>query len=91
MFSTATLKNGKLMQMCLFAFVATIAVTELGLFQRIFDTVSLSASQWVTCLVVASAIVWVMEVEKLVQRRRASREQSEPEVAPAAPVAATAA
>jgi P-type Ca2+ transporter type 2C len=87
-FSTSTLKNGKLMQMCLFAFVATIAVTELGLFQRIFDTVSLGASQWVTCLVVASAIVWVMEVEKLVQRRRASREQTEPEAAPAAPVAA---
>ena len=78
-FSTATLKNGKLIQMSLFAFVATIAVTELGLFQRIFDTVSLSVSQWITSLVVASAIVWVMEVEKLVQRRRASRDQSEPE------------
>ena len=56
--------------MSLFAFVATIAVTELGLFQRIFDTVSLSVSQWVTCLVVAAAIVVVMEVEKLIGRRR---------------------
>ena len=70
-FSEATLDNGKLIQMCLLSVVATIAVTEVGLFQRIFDTISLSVNQWVTCLVVASAILWVMEVEKLIRRRGA--------------------
>ena len=71
-FSMDTLDNGKLMQMCLFSVVATIAVTEIGLFQRIFDTVPLNVNQWVTCLVVASAILWVMEVEKLIRRRGAA-------------------
>jgi hypothetical protein len=75
--------------MCLFAFLATIAVTEVGLFQRIFDTVSLSVSQWVTCFVVASAILWVMEVEKLIRRRGApAAEDALPESQPAAAPAA---
>jgi P-type Ca2+ transporter type 2C len=87
-FGMATLNNGKLIQMSVFALVATIAVTELGLFQRIFDTVSLNASQWVTCLVVGSVIVWVMEVEKLIRRRRIAREQSESAEAPVVPAAA---
>ena len=33
--------------------IATIVLTEIGLFQRIFDTASLSAGQWLICLVVA--------------------------------------
>jgi hypothetical protein len=56
--------------MSLFLLMATIVVTELGLFQRIFDTASHSASQWVICLVVASGIVWVLEVVKRVRRLR---------------------
>ena len=59
-----TLENGKLLQMSLYSLVATILVTEIGILQRIFDTASLSAGQWVICLVVASAIVWVMEIAK---------------------------
>ena len=90
-FSMSTFSNGKLIQMSLFALVATILVTELGLSQRIFDTVSLDASQWVTCLVVASAIVWVMEVEKIVRRRRIASSQTEQEAAPATSAAAVAA
>jgi Ca2+-transporting ATPase len=70
LFGAATLENGKLLQMSLYALVATILVTEIGILQRIFDTASLSASQWVICLVVASAIIWVAEVAKLVLRRR---------------------
>jgi Ca2+-transporting ATPase len=89
-FSTATIDNGKLIQMCLFALLATIFVTELGLFQRIFDTVSLSVNQWMICLVVASAILWVMEIEKLIRRRRSPQQQAEPsaEVQPATAAAA---
>jgi Ca2+-transporting ATPase len=69
-FSEETRKNGKLIQMCAFALIATLAVTEIGLFQRIFDTSSLSVDQWGICLVVASIIMWVMEVEKIFLRRR---------------------
>jgi Ca2+-transporting ATPase len=70
-FSETTLSNGKLIQMCLFALISTLAVTEIGLFQKIFDTSSLTASQWVTCLLVGSVIMWVMEIEKIILRRRA--------------------
>jgi Ca2+-transporting ATPase len=76
-FSAATFDNGKLIQMCLFAFVATILVTELGLGQRIFGTVSLSVNQWIICVVLASVILWVMEVEKLIRRRRTAPDQAE--------------
>ena len=89
-FSMATLQNGKLVQMCLFSVVATILVTELGLFQRIFDTVSLSANQWIICLVLASVIAWVMEVEKLVRRRRTAPPDDTESVVVAQPVTAPA-
>jgi Ca2+-transporting ATPase len=69
-FGVATLENRKLLQMSLYAVISTILVTEIGLFQRIFDTASLSAGQWAGCLIVASAIIWVMEVAKIVLRRR---------------------
>jgi Ca2+-transporting ATPase len=69
-FGATTLENGKLLQMSLYSLVATILVTEIAILQRIFDTASLSIGQWVICLVVASAIVWVIEVAKLILRRR---------------------
>jgi Ca2+-transporting ATPase len=69
-FSGETLENSKLLQMSLYALVATILVTEIGILQRIFDTQSLSASQWVICIIVGSAVIWVMEIAKLVLRRR---------------------
>jgi magnesium-transporting ATPase (P-type) len=75
MFSTATFASGKLLQMSLFAVIATIVVTELGLFQRIFATTELAVDQWVACIVVASAIVWIMELQKLVRRRRGAPHQ----------------
>ena len=89
-FSIATLQNGKLVQMSLFSLVATILLTELGLFQRIFDTVSLSVNQWTICLVLASVIAWVMEVEKLVRRRRTAPPADTQSAIVAAPVTAPA-
>jgi Ca2+-transporting ATPase len=80
MFGRATLDNGKLVQMSLFALVATILVSELGLFQKIFVTESLSAVQWGICLVVAALVAVVMEVEKLIRRARST---PQPELAAA--------
>ena len=89
-FSQSTFQNGKLIQMSLFALVAAIGATELGLLQRLLATVSLSVSQWVACLVVAAIIVVVMEVEKFIRRRRAPS-TSETETTPAAAPAVAAA
>jgi hypothetical protein len=35
----------------------------------------MAAGQWVTCLVVGSIVAWVMEVAKLIRRRRLPDEQ----------------
>jgi len=44
-------------------------VTELGLFQRIFDTASLSLNQWVICGVVGVIPAAAMEIGKIFRRR----------------------
>jgi Ca2+-transporting ATPase len=69
-FSSKTFENRKLFQMCLYALVATIAATELGLFERILGTSSLSVDQWVICLVAGLTAGLVFELIKLILRHR---------------------
>ena len=38
--------------------------------QQAFGTVGLTALDWVRCAVAASAVLWVSEVTKLIERRR---------------------
>ena len=80
-FSSDTLQNGKLMQMCLFAVIATIAATEVGLFQRLLQTSSLSLDQWVICLLVALIPGLMMEIAKFFARRGAPAATTPPVVA----------
>jgi Ca2+-transporting ATPase len=70
-FSLTTLENRVLFKMCLYALIASIAATELGLFERILGTASLSVNQWVICLVAALVPGLVFELMKLVLRHRA--------------------
>ena len=42
-----------------------------GPVQRIFETTSFTASDWLFCFVVASTVLWVEELLHLVARRRA--------------------
>jgi Ca2+-transporting ATPase len=58
------------------ALVLTILATELGFLQRILGTTALSAGQWLTCVVVAAAILLVEEVIKFFLRRHRSRAQA---------------
>ena len=51
-----------------------ILATELGLLQRILDTVPLTRDQWLICIGVASSLLVVEEATKFVLRRRQSRE-----------------
>ena len=46
------------------------AVTHVGVTQRLFDTTSISLGQWAVCAAVASSVLAVEEVRKLVVRRR---------------------
>ena len=63
--SAETLANPTLLKTGALAVVATIAASELGLLNRVLDTVNLSTEQWVICLVLSLAVVAVAEIKKL--------------------------
>ncbi|GAA2273077.1 cation-transporting P-type ATPase [Nonomuraea roseoviolacea subsp. roseoviolacea] len=52
------------------ALVLIVAVTEIGLLQRVFGTTELVVAQWATCLGIAASLVVVEEVIKAVLRHR---------------------
>jgi Ca2+-transporting ATPase len=45
-----------------------VGVTHVGFMQSLFDTTSLSLGEWGVCIAVASSILWVEEIRKLVSR-----------------------
>jgi Ca2+-transporting ATPase len=45
-----------------------IGVTHVSFMQSLFETTSLSLSEWAVCVAVASAILWVEEIRKLISR-----------------------
>jgi P-type Ca2+ transporter type 2C len=53
--------------------LAIIAVTTIGILQRIFQTVELNLTQWSICIGIAASLVVVEELIKLVIRRRHRR------------------
>ena len=67
--SAETLANPTLLKAGAAAIVATVAASELGLLNRVLDTVNLSTEQWVICLVLSLAIVAVAEIKKLLHIR----------------------
>jgi Ca2+-transporting ATPase len=71
-FSRSLLANGKLLQMSAFSALAIVLASELDVLNRFLKTTNLSVEQWVICLAVGSAIVWVSEVAKFFQRRSAA-------------------
>ena len=67
--SAETLANPTLLKTGALAIVATVAASELGLLNRILDTVNLSTEQWVICLVLSLAVIAVAEIKKLLHIR----------------------
>lgn len=49
------------------------AVIYIPFLQKAFSTVSLSGSDWLVCIAVASSVLWLREATKFVSRARASR------------------
>jgi P-type Ca2+ transporter type 2C len=84
-FSRYTIANRRFVQLVGAAFVLTFLVTELSPLQRIFDTVSLTSSQWGICLLGAIVYLALIELGKLVDRRRVGRHE-EPALVPAGEV-----
>jgi len=66
-FSSELLENPMLLKTTLLSVVTIILATELGLLQRVLDTVGLTLNQWGICIIVAAAIIVVAEVKKLLK------------------------
>jgi Ca2+-transporting ATPase len=70
------------------ALLVTVLATELGFLNRLLDTVSLTADQWLVCLVVSLAVVVVAEVRKLLHIRVTEVDEAAVPVVAAAPAGA---
>jgi len=52
-----------------------VAVVHLGFLQTAFDTASLDIVEWLLCIALASSVLWIHEIRKLIVRnRRVDRE-----------------
>ncbi|MDA2972866.1 MAG: cation transporting ATPase C-terminal domain-containing protein, partial [Actinomycetota bacterium] len=49
--------------------VLQLGVTHVGFMQRLFDTTSISGTQWLIAIAVASSVLWLEELRKLFVRR----------------------
>ena len=83
-FDRTTLPGATQLRRYGFALVAIIAITTIPFLQRIAGTVDLSFAQWAICVGIASSIVVVEELIKLVLRRR-EREDEPTAPAPVRP------
>ena len=68
-FRRATFTNRRLWMALGAVLALQVAVTHLGFMQRLFDTTSISAGQWLVCIGVASSVLVAEELRKLVKRR----------------------
>jgi Ca2+-transporting ATPase len=79
-FTRYTIANRRFVYLILLACGLAFLVTELAPLQRIFDTVSLTSSQWGICLLGPIFYLAALETIKLIDRHLGQRE---PAAAPA--------
>jgi Ca2+-transporting ATPase len=88
-FGHYTFANRRFLQLIGAALVLTFLVTSLSPLQRIFDTVSLTSSQWGICLLGPLVYLAVSELVKLYDRHASHEEPTPtPTPGPAEPAAA---
>src|SRR4051794_17013683 len=91
-FDLEVLEDKKFLMFSGMSVAAIVLGTELNVFQRLIDTVSLTLDQWLACIGVSLTVVAVSEVRKLVLRHRgpdegSSEDASAPDADPS-PIAA---
>jgi P-type Ca2+ transporter type 2C len=69
-FSSAAVPGSAQLRRYAISLLAIIAVTTIGLLQRVFETVDLTFSQWSICVGIALSLVVIEELIKFVIRRR---------------------
>jgi len=57
----------------LLSFLLQVAVVYVPILQQAFSTVSLSFNDWLLCIAVASSVLWLRELSKIVVRARGDR------------------
>ncbi|MEA3336425.1 MAG: HAD-IC family P-type ATPase [Chloroflexota bacterium] len=67
-FRDETFSNKRLLLTYGFVILMAVLVTELPLFQNIFDTTSLTGQQWVICIAVAVSMLFLGEIGKWIIR-----------------------
>jgi Ca2+-transporting ATPase len=67
--SRDTFVNRRFMYLTILVLALTVLATEIGILQRIFDTVSLTTNQWGICLLAAGILLAIYEVAKLILGR----------------------
>jgi Ca2+-transporting ATPase len=72
-FSLDTFRDRMFLTTSLMSAAAILFVTELGFFNRLFDTVELTGNRWLICIGAASTIVVASELRKFLLRRRAAQ------------------
>ena len=65
MFSSELMDNPMLLKTTGLSILTIILAAEFGPLQRVLDTVGLTWEQWALCIVVATSIIVVSEVKKL--------------------------
>jgi P-type Ca2+ transporter type 2C len=85
LFGGGILANRPLLMATGLSVASIVLATELGFFQRMLGTMSLTGDQWGICIVVSLSLIVVEEARKLLKVRTSERP------APAAPVAVPAA
>jgi P-type Ca2+ transporter type 2C len=69
-FNREALPHGRQLRLIGISLLLIILATELGLFQRIFSTVSLTLREWLLCIAVALSLLVVEEAVKFYLARR---------------------
>ncbi|MGA1245422.1 MAG: cation-translocating P-type ATPase [Ilumatobacteraceae bacterium] len=68
-FRRHTLTNPQLWIALVAVIVLQVGVTHVGFMQRLFDTTSISITQWLVSIAVASSVLWFEELRKAFVRR----------------------
>jgi P-type Ca2+ transporter type 2C len=76
-FSLDTFSDRRLLLATGLSAAAIVLGTELQIFHRILDTVSLTGEQWVACILAGSTVVVASEIQKWVRRHRAAAAEQE--------------
>jgi P-type Ca2+ transporter type 2C len=86
LFTFNAFADRRLLKMTGLSALAILFGTELGIFQRILGTVSLTGRQWIVCILGGATILVASELRKLILRRRSAQSAVTGEPAGALPL-----